>query len=79
MYHFVDLVILILKIYKWFKMDYVVKEINGLEVVKKSKKEWFIWNKSVFLQPFMIIMECNIFSIKMNNTMFSKFFYFFLW
>ena len=50
----VDLVILILKIYKCFKMDYVVIELNGLEVVKKRKKAWFIWNKSVFLQPFMI-------------------------
>ncbi len=38
MYHFVDLVILILKIYKYFKMDYVVKEISYLEVVKKRKK-----------------------------------------
>ena len=37
-YHFVDLVILILKIYKCFKMKYVVKEINGLEIVKKRKK-----------------------------------------
>ena len=35
-------------------MDYVGRDINGLKVVKKRKKEWFIWNKSVFLQPFMI-------------------------
>ena len=35
-------------------MDHVVKEINGLEVVRKRKKTWFIWNKSVFLQPFKI-------------------------
>jgi hypothetical protein len=35
-------------------MDYVVEEINGLEVVKKRKKIWFIWNKSVFSQPFKI-------------------------
>ena len=32
------MVILILKIYKCFKMDHVVKEINGLEIVKKRKK-----------------------------------------
>ena len=37
-YHFVDMVILILKIYKCFKMDYVVKEMNDLEIVKKRKK-----------------------------------------
>jgi hypothetical protein len=37
-YHFVDLVIMILKIYKCFRMDYVVKEISDLDVVKKRKK-----------------------------------------
>ena len=41
-------------------MDYVVKEINGLEDVKKRKKTWFIWNKSVFLQPFKINILFNI-------------------
>ena len=29
-------------IYKDYKMDYVVEEINGLEVVKKRLKTWFI-------------------------------------
>ncbi len=37
-------------------MDYVVKEINDLEIVKSVKKTWCIWNKSVFLQPFKIII-----------------------
>ena len=36
-------------------MDYVVKEINGLEVVKKRKKTWFIWNKSVFYNLLRLI------------------------
>ncbi len=35
-------------------MDYDVEEIIGLEVVKKPKKIWFIWNESFFLQPFKI-------------------------